>query len=257
MNDIKNIINGSSTIKGFIEKNKEYEQAKEVIEEWKKVNNIQYNPEEVYSRGQEFTSVVGAYSTFDINLMMQNLLTHIEDNEKAGGKFAISAYTKPIGISIPHMDGGGGKVKFNIYPKSEDILWAADTDVYSGSVWDASEKVNKDKKSEILGVSYTKYPAIANINRIQPNLANIIDKLSGHHNELGIVLTGNNFRLTYDDNIPYHTKQLIDNINSILDGKYGKLNKPNINELSNKISDKLKAFKLEVETLLNTNKINH
>ena len=51
---------GSSgkTILNFIEKNKEYEQSKEIIEEWKKVNNIQYNPEEVYSRGQEGRSLV-------------------------------------------------------------------------------------------------------------------------------------------------------------------------------------------------------
>ena len=39
--------------------------------------------------------------------MMQNLLQHIEDNEKAGGKFAISAYTKPIDKIIGHLEGGG------------------------------------------------------------------------------------------------------------------------------------------------------
>ena len=59
----------------FVE-NKEYEQSKEIIEEWKKVNGIVYNPEEVYSRGQGFYSVVGAYSNFDVNLMFQNLLAH-------------------------------------------------------------------------------------------------------------------------------------------------------------------------------------
>ena len=219
---------GYSYIESFIEKNKEYEQSKEIIEEWKKVNNIQYNPEEIYSRGQEFSSVVGAYSSFDINLMMQNLLQHIEDNEKAGGQFAISAYTKPIDRQIGHLEGGGGKIKFKIYPKSEDILWAANTDVYSGSVWDASLKVNKDKKSELLGVSYTKYPSLNNVNAVQPNLASVVDDLVHHHNELGIVITGNNFRLEYDDDIPYETKKIIDSINSILDQKYGKLVKPEI-----------------------------
>jgi hypothetical protein len=223
---IHNLKNNS--LKGFIEKNKEYEQSKEIIEKWKKVNNIQYNPEEIYSRGQEFSSVVGAYSNFDVNLMMQNLLQHIEDNEKAGGKFAISAFTKPVNIQIGHLEGGGGKIKFKIYPKSEDILWAANTDVYSGSVWDASEKVNKDKKSELLGVSYTKYPSLKNIDTVQPNLVSIVDNLVHHHNELGIVLTGNNFRLEYDENIPYQTKKIIDSINSILDQKYGKLVKPKI-----------------------------
>jgi len=160
--------------------------------------------------------------------MMQNLLAHIEDNEKAGGQFAISAYTKPIDKKIGHLEGGGGKIKFKLYPQSNDILWAANTDVYSGSVWDASKKVNKDKKSELLGVSYTKYPSLSNVNTVQPNLATIVDDLAHHHNELGIVLTGNNFRLEYDEDIPYQTKKIIDGINKILDQKYGKLVSPDI-----------------------------
>jgi len=221
------------SITSFIEKNEQYEQSKEIIEQWKKINNIHYNPEEIYSRGQEFSSVVGAYSSFDVNLMMQNLLQHIEDNEKAGGKFAISAYTKPIDKQIGHLEGGGGKIKFKIYPKSEDILWAANTDVYSGSVWDASEKVNKDKKSELLGVSYTKYPSLPNINTVQPNLASIVDDLNHHHNELGIALTGNNFRLEYDDNIPSSTKKVIKAINAILDQRYGEVNSPSNKVIEN------------------------
>ena len=239
--ELKNADLDKIGIKNFIEKNKEYEQSKEIIEEWKKVNNIQYNPDEIYSRGQEFSSVVGAYSDFDVNLMMQNLLQHIEDNEKAGGKFAISAYTKPIDRVIGHLEGGGGKIKFKIYPKSENILWASNIDVYSGSVWDASLKVNKDKKSELLGVSYTKYPSLQDVNTVQPNLANIVDNLAHHHNELGIVLTGNNFRLEYDEDIPYQTKKIIDSINKILDQKYGKVVKPEINNLFKYGSEPLKV----------------
>lgn len=216
-------------IKDFIEKNKEYEQSKEIIEEWKKVNGIKYNPEEIYSRGQGFYSVVGAYSTFDVKLMFQNLLHHIEDNKKAGGHFAISAFTKPIDKNISHLEGGGGKIKFVIYPKSEDILWATNRDAYSGSVWDAAEKVNKDKKSELLGVSYTKYPSLQNINSVQPNLASIIDNLSDHHNELGIVLS-NNFRLEVDEDVPYEIKRLVGVINSVLDDTYGKIKKPTVNQ---------------------------
>jgi alkylated DNA repair dioxygenase AlkB len=223
------------TVEAFIAKNKEYEQSKEIIDEWKKINNIQYKPEEIYSRGQEFTSVVGAYSNFDVNLMMQNLLSHIEDNEKAGGKFAISAYTKPTDKKISHLEGWGSKIKFKIYPQSQDILWAANIDVYSGSVWDASEKVNKDKKSELLGVSYTKYPSLDSINAVQPNLASIVDDIAHHHNELGISLTGNNFRLEYDDDIPNTTKKIIDSINSILDQKYGKVIKPEIKKQEQQI----------------------
>lgn len=217
-----------TSLTSFIERNKEYEQSKEIIEKWKKVNNIKYDPEEVYSRGQGFYSVVSAYSDFDVELMLQNLLTHIEDNKKAGGTFAISAFTKPIDKKINHLEGGGGKIKFKIFPKSDDINWASNIDVFSGSVWDASSKFSKDKESEIIGVSYTKSPALSNVESVQPNLASIIDDLSHYHNELGIELTDNNFRLEYDKDIPYSTKKILDSVNNILDEKYGKLVEPKI-----------------------------
>ena len=211
----------------FIEKNKQFEQSKEIIEAWKKENNIQYNPEEVYSRGQGFYSAIGAYSTVELDLLLQNLLQHIEDNKKAGGEFTISAFTKPVEKRIGHLEGESS-VRFVIYPKSEDIKWAAPTDVYSGSVWDAAEKVSKDKKSELLGVSFTKAPALQNINEVSPNLASIIDERSHHHNELGIELTTSNFRLEFDENVPYEIKKLVNSVNSILDKRYGRIQKPNI-----------------------------
>ena len=210
----------------FIEKNKQFEQSKEIVEEWKKVNGIEYDPEEIYSRGQGFYSVVGAYSYFDVNLMFQNILHHVEDNQKAGGEFVISAFTKPTDRKIGHLEDGS-KIKFVIYPKSNDIKWAANADVYSGSVWDAPDKINKSKQSELLGVSYTKYPSLEQLNAVQPNLADIVDNLAHHHNELGIALN-NNFRLEYDETVPYQTKKLINNINKILDQKFGKLEKPKI-----------------------------
>ena len=221
-------------IESFIEKNKEYEQSKEIIEAWKKENGIVYNPEEVYSRGQGFYSSIGAYSTVELDLLLQNLLTHIEDNKKAGGEFTISAFTKPIDKRIGHLEKESS-VRFVIYPKSKDIKWAAPTDVYSGSVWDASQKVSKDKKSELLGVSFTKAPSLQNVNQVSPNLADIIDNLAHHHNELGIELTGTNFRLEVDENVPYEIKKLVNSVNSILDSKYGKIVKPEIKESDKEI----------------------
>jgi len=235
-----------NNINQFIEKNKEYEQSKEIIDEWKRINNIVYNPEEVYSRGQGFYSVVGAYSSFDVNLMFQNLLTHLEDHKKVGGEFVISAFTKPIDKNIGHLEGGGGKIKFKIFPQSNDIKWAANRDVFSGSVWDASEKINKDKKSEILGVSYTKAPSMTHINSdaIVPNLADVIDKLAYQHNELGIQLTGNNFRLEYDEDIPYQTKKLLGSLNNILEKKFGKLIEPEISKKQNINKDIISEFEV-------------
>ena len=215
-------------LQSFIEKNKEFEQSKEIIEEWKEKNNIKYNPEEVYSRGQGFYSAVGAYSDLDIDLLFQNLLDNIEVNEKAGGEFVISAFTKPVSMKLGHLERESG-VNFVIYPKSEDIKWASNGDVYSGSVWDASEKFS-NKKSEVIGVSYTKAPQLSNISTILPNLADTIDKLAHHHNELGIKLTKNNFRLEAGGDTPVATKKLITSINNILDQKYGKISKPVINQ---------------------------
>lgn len=215
---------------GFIHGNKQYEQSKELIEEWKKINDIKYDPEEIYSRGQEFVSIVGAYSDFDLELMFQNLLIHIEDNKKAGGEFVISALTRPVNKRLKHVEGIGSKIRFKIYPKSDDIKWAANSDVYSGSVWDASQKISKGSKSETMGVSYTKYPVLTRVTSVQPNLVNIIDDLAHSHNELGIELNGDNFRLEYDEDVPYSTKKIIDSINSILDQKYGKIVKPEIKE---------------------------
>ena len=225
---IRTIYN-KSDLQNFIEENKQYEQAKKIIELWKKENNIQYDPEEVYSRGQGFYSSIGAYSNLELDLLLKNLIQHIKDNKKAGGEFTISAFTKPLNTRLKHIEGTGGTVRFVIYPKSNDIKWAANTDVSSGSVWDAHKKVSKDKKSELLGVSFTKAPTLENLNAVSPNLADIIDNLSHAHNELGIELTTNNFRLEYDEDVPYSTKKLVDNINSILDQKYGKLVKPEIN----------------------------
>jgi hypothetical protein len=238
---VQSVLDYDKSIVSFIERNKEFEQSKEIIETWKKENNIKYNPEEVYSRGQGFYSAIGAYSSLELDLLLQNLLQHIEDNKKAGGKFAISAYTKPIEKRIGHLEGDAS-VRFVIYPKSENILWAAPTDVNSGSVWDASEKVSKNKKSELLGVSHSKYPSLSNVYEVSPNLADIIDKRSHHHNELGIELTNTNFRLEYDESVPLNIKKLVNSINSILDQRYGKLSKTNIfkideRELFNKITN--------------------
>jgi len=126
--------------------------------------------EENIARGQGFYSSIGAYSNLELDLLLKNLIQHIEDNKKAGGEFTISAFTKPIDKRLKHIEGTGDRVRFVIYPKSEHIKWAAPTDVYSGSVWDAHEKVSKDKKSELLGVSFTKAPSLRNIaNRVISN----------------------------------------------------------------------------------------
>jgi len=249
---VQSVLDYEQSIVSFIEKNKEFEQSKEIIETWKKENNIVYNPEEVYSRGQGFYSAIGAYSSLELDLLLKNLLQHIEDNKKAGGKFAISAYTKPIEKRIYHLEGDSS-VRFVIYPKSEDILWASTKDVWSGSVWDASEKFAKDKKSEVAGVSYSKYPSLRNISSVRPNLADIIDRRDHDHNELGIELSTTNFRLECDDTVSFEVKKIVNAINSVLDQKYGKIVKPNIvKEGETQLGYELSLFVNQDEFILET-----
>jgi hypothetical protein len=248
--------NFSNKIFQFIERNKEYEQSKEIIEEWKKVNNIQYNPEEVYSRGQGFYHAVGAYEELEVEVVLQNLVNNLEIVEKAGGSYNVSAFTKPVDKTIEHLEKSA--INFVIYPQSEDILHAASTDTYTGSMRDrngnyAFEFFNIKNEKEFYPITFSKYPILRNIKYIQPNLASIVDELSHHHNELGITLRGNNFRVEINTKILnkknsnkyYSIKKIVNNINSILDQKYGKLVKPEIN------NNKVKKYKI-VDKVLNT-----
>lgn len=226
-------------INPFIQKNKEYEQSKEIIEEWKKVNNIQYNPEEIYSRGQGFYHAVGAYQGLELELLLQNLVNNLEIVEKAGGTYDVSAFTKPVDKTIKHLEKSG--VNFVIYPQPKDILHAANTDTYTGSMRDKNGNYAIDffqvkGKKELYPIMFSKFPILENLSSISPNLASIVDNLSHHHNELGITLRGNNFRVEINKEILnethgkeyYNIKKIVDSVNSILDQKYGKLTKPKI-----------------------------
>lgn len=230
----------------FIMEDKKYSSSLEAIERWKKEEGIVYDPEEVYSRGNGFYSSVCAYSSMEVDVLLKNVLQHIEDNEKSGGSFTISAFTRPTDTKLKHLEKGEN-IRFVIYPKSEDILWAANTDVYSGSVWSAPSQFNIKSKPELAGVSYTKAPNADLLDGVQPNLADIIDMLNHHHNELGITLTRNNFRFEYDDEVSPELKEVVNNINKILDDKYGKLVKPDIDSIKKNVKKPNKESLTAVE----------
>ena len=217
------------TITDFITKNNEYEEGREIIEEWKKVNNIVYNPEEIYSRGHQFISTIGAFGSVDASLIIQNLQNHIENYDKIGSKLEFSFHTAPVNNRQEiGINAGGEKLYIIAYPKSEDIAWASEHDNYSGSIWDAPEIFGVDKK-EIAGIAYTKSPSINNISSIVPNLATITKNFV-NHNELTIALTPNNHRIEYDNDVPTEVKRLVDNYNNYLDAKYGNITKPHYSD---------------------------
>lgn len=220
----------------FIQKDKEYAQTREIIEEYKKENNIQYDPEEVYSRGQEFYHIHNAYSRnhVDTELWIQNLLETIQDKAKIGAKVEMSFATAPkgeVGKGLQHHNKETKQtVYITSYPKSEDIEFVSQIDNHTSSFTDLTVdmiKVFTNQKNERVGIALTKSVPLSNLHTIQPNLATTIDDVA-HHNEIVIGLTPYNFRISYEENVPYETKKLIDNFNKILDDKYGKLVKPEI-----------------------------
>lgn len=230
-------------IKSFIEKNKEYEQSREIIEQWKKENNIQYDPEEVYSRGQEFYHIHNAYSrnNVDTELWIQNLLETIQDKAKIGAKVEMSFATAPkgeVGKGLQHKNKKTRQtVYITAYPKSEDIEFVSQIDNYTSSFTDLTVDMIKsftNQKNERVGIALTKSVPLRNLHTIQPNLATTIDNVA-HHNEIVLGLTPYNFRINYEENVPYHLKNLIDKFNKILDDKYGKLIKPEIKKQGEKI----------------------
>ncbi len=231
-----NRYNLNLSITSFIEKNKEYEQSREIIEQWKKENNIVYDPEEVYSRGQEFYHIHNAYSrnTVDTELWIQNLLETIQDKAKIGAKVEMSFATAPkgeVGKGLAHNNKTTKQtVYITAYPDSKDIEFVSQIDNHTSSFTDLTAytiKAFTNQKNERVGIALTKSVPLYNLNTIQPNLATTIDNVA-HHNEIVIGLTPYNFRINYEENVPYHLKRLIDNVNKILDDKYGKLVKPEI-----------------------------
>jgi len=232
-------------IRDFIVKNKEYEQSREIIERWKKENDIQYDPEEVYSRGHEFYHIKDAYydSARDTLSWVQSLLSILNDYEKAGTKIELSFSTAPKGNVGQGIEVVSKRIKQGTfiyivaYPKSEDIIMASKTDNHTSSFGQLNglEKAFTDKNNITTGIALTKSVPLRNLSTIEPNLADTIDsyRTTYTYNESVIALTKNNFRIRYGENVPYEVKQIINQFNKILDDKYGKLIEPEVEEKIN------------------------
>jgi len=232
------IDSSDAILKRFLDSDEEYAQAREVIETWKKTNNIVYNPEEAYSRGQEFIHVHNAYGTTDTITWLQNLIPNLEDIKKANGVMEMSFLTYKQGELPNHVIrtmNPKAVIKIITYPKSKDIVFASKIDNHTSS-YSIEKKglqyfidLSKVKKREQLAVSYTKSVKLHSLYTIEPNIATTIDDVA-HHNEYAINIADGNFRIEYGEEVSYQVKKIIDGINKILDQKYGKLTKPIIKE---------------------------
>jgi hypothetical protein len=250
-------------LKKFLDSDKEYAQTREIIEIWKKTNNIVYNPEEAYSRGQEFIHIHNAYGNTDTITWLQNLIPNLEDVKKSDGVMEMSFLTYKQGKLPNHVMRNlnpKAVIKIIAYPKSKDIAFASKIDNYTSSYSREQEglqyfiDLSKVKKREQLAVNYTKSIRLNSLNTIEPNIADTIDDVA-HHNEYAINIADGNFRIEYGEEVPFQTKKIIDNINSILDQKYGKLIKPEIktnNKEEIKVQITIPAIHPEDDTVVTT-----
>jgi hypothetical protein len=208
------------------DKNNQFEVSKDIIEEWKKVNNIKYNPNEAYELGEYFYSIIGGYSKLDTNALLRNFFDYLENVENSGGEFIVSALSKSPISRTPKLEDNA-VVRIFIVPSDNDVKWASNADVHSGSVWGLKN-----------GASYTKYPNFNNVYSIEPIKSSVAESIISkdtvrNHNEFGIELKNGNFRFEYDDAVDISTKKLINSINEVLDSKYGVLKKPTLYKKTN------------------------
>jgi len=185
----------------FAKKDKRNIRALSAINKWKEKNGVNYNPQEIYSRNQKIYSEIGRFKINNLEEYLQNLLTNIKWNENNNHPIQISAYTgSPKGLKTTG-------IRFEINPDSQDILWASSIDVASSRVQNATKDLSKHP------ISFTKAPKTEHLDKIEPNLSNIITKQTSKNNELAINLRLGNFKLVYDESVPANIKNLIDEIN--------------------------------------------
>lgn len=120
--------------------NKSYEEIAKIVTEWKRDNDIQYDPNDAYSRGEGFYHDIGAFNQNAVEMFKGITATLLaqERKLKAGdntwytdlnNRVIVSAYTHKRGGTRPNP----GTTRLVIRPSMEDIVWAAIGDVYSGT----------------------------------------------------------------------------------------------------------------------------
>lgn len=237
--DVYKMVDGSKRIAEYIKHNKEFARNKSIILNWKEANGIVYNPEEAYSRGHVFTSEIGLYSNFDTIALLQNLMDLLDDVDNAGGEIVLStglraAYEPDDADNLMNI---GQSLQIIMYPAPDDILWASDVDVMSGTVAESYrinpslDAVDESFAKAVSGTSLTKYPGDDYLDSIQPNIADCIlpkSKVYYSVNEQAVRMNGNNWRIQYRPDAPLELKKLADTINGKLDEKYGPISAPKI-----------------------------
>jgi len=210
--------------KGFIKQDMEYGKMDAILQKIIKEEGITYNPQEAYDLGKEFIHAIGGnYTNYDAKSVLSKLLESINEHKALGSEFRVSTTTYfPKGNknrSIEKFDNG---VRLIIRPKTKDIKYAYQYDSYTGST-----RVGEHFNYEY-GVSETKVNHPYRHDALVGSVDEAIRKSKDAYPEYVIELKDNNWRIEYDDNVHPDIKQSADDINKLLDERYGSLEQPNI-----------------------------
>jgi len=220
--------------------------SKYIVERWKKINQIKYNPKEAYDRGYGFYHYLstGMVSS-DATIALQNIGRFLELNEKTGGQYAVSATNRlaSLPISSPETTGASfwkSGIRIAIYPNPEDILFMASEDAYTGTTHgyavsrispfervEAPTNEESIKQKSRIGRTLLKYPSPDSLESVSSTVLEAMlpimsstlkqqnDGVSGSYNESGIVLKRGRFKIEYDERVVNsEVRRMIDLVNN-------------------------------------------
>ena len=225
----------------YYSREEQFATSKMIIDKWKSEYGIKYDPQEAYDRGYGFYHYIGTGMSGngkDALPILQNIIRFLDLQESIGGEYSLSCLNKLAFLPImsqganPSMHFRGG-IRIAVYPNSEDIIFAANDDVYSGAAgYEASSAspafmMYRDTPLKVrgrIGISLLTYPEFTYFSAVKntilesligpDGMGSIKEQKEMHgYNESGIKLKKGRFRIEYDESISPEVKKMIDYIN--------------------------------------------
>lgn len=192
----------------FRNKNIDYLHTNIVVEDWKRENNISYNVQDLTDIGHGIYHYFGAFNRRD----SLNSFDMIVNSMETGVPVELSAVIEPIMSTKAPVNNTG--IRIRVFPENNDILFAGNRDVYSGSRWDAGYLLSDSR------ASYKKAPADHFLSKIQPSLQDAVFNRDYDYSEVGVRLQPHNFWFEATEDATDEVLNLVDELNDRLDTLY-------------------------------------